>query len=420
MNDSTLRRDMLWNSVGNFVYLLSQWLVTVLVARLFDLRGAGILSVAMSLSAVFQSVARFGIRNYQVSDVSRKYTDGAYLVLRHLTVLLSFVMTVVAALAMGYSSEIFFASVLYMLFRIVESYSDVLHGASQRAGRLDVAGRGFALKAGALLIGFLIGFFFTRSLVASLGFMLLGALAVTLFYDLPVAKGLSSGLLHGALGDAWSLAKETLPLAIYFFMFSTIASIPKFVLEKTVGTALLGAYSSIFSPALLLTHLAGYVYTPFIPLLAKRATNGDEKGFRRITCRVFLAILALLLFFLLAERLFGEWVLVLVFGEMIRPHVGLFFPILIAIFALAVLAFFCTLTVIRRRFLPLCIAVFVGAALSLILSFVFVRGLNVNGASYALFIAATVATLILILPALRRGVRGASPDADAQKGDFYA
>lgn len=65
--------NIVWNATGNFTYLAAQWVIVVLVTRKTGLENAGILSLAMSISATFQTLAFFGMRNYQVSDVKRKY-----------------------------------------------------------------------------------------------------------------------------------------------------------------------------------------------------------------------------------------------------------------------------------------------------------------------------------------------------------
>ena len=406
MNQESLKRDMLWNAGGNLAYLLAQWLVTVAVTRILDFESAGILSVAMSLSAIFQTVAFFGIRNYQVSDIEQKYEDSAYFAFRHITAISSLLLTFLAALLLGYRAEVLVSILLFMLFRIVESYADVLHGIAQRKGRLDLAGRGFALKAPALLLGFFLGFWLSHTLTGSLTGMLLGSLLSTLLYDLPRVRRLSPFRIAVSPRKALPLAGETFSLCIYFFFLSTVSSAPKFVLEKLVGTETLGAYASIFAPALLIAGVAGYLYTPFIPTFAALAGEKNEKGFRRLTAKILLVLLGFLLVLLVAARFLGEWALVLVFGEGIRAYSSLLYPILVAVFATATLSFFCMLAVVRRRFLPLCLSVGTGAALSAGLAFPLIGRFGANGASYALLIASFAAVLLLCYPVFRKGIHG--------------
>ena len=72
MKEHTLKSGMIWNALGNIIYLACQWLITILVANIGNFEDAGLLSIAMSVSATFQTFALFGIRNYQVSDINEK------------------------------------------------------------------------------------------------------------------------------------------------------------------------------------------------------------------------------------------------------------------------------------------------------------------------------------------------------------
>lgn len=406
---------MLWNAGGSLTYLFAQWLVTVLVARFFkdNYGSAGVLSIAMSLSAIFQTVTLFGMRNYQVSDIRGKYTNEAYFGLRHITACVSLLLALFAALVLLYRGETLTAILLYMLFRIVESYSDVLHGMVQKEGRLDLAGRGFALKAAALLAGFLVGYLLTHALIPALFGMLVGSCLTTVLYDLPMARRISPFSLRFSPKAAIPLLGETFPLCIYFFLYSSISSIPKFVLEKLAGEETLGAYASIYAPAVLIAGVANYLYMPFTTSFALFANEGREREFRRLMLRILLVLVALLLCLLAAAFFLGEWALALVFGNSILPFAGLLSPILCATFGLATLSFFCMLAVVRRRFLFLCIAVGTGTLLSFVATLFFIPVFHANGASYGLLAASAVAILLLCIPVLRPGIHQASCRKDS-------
>ena len=105
MREQSLKKNMLWNAAGNLIYLACQWLVTVLVTNLGAFHDAGLLSVAMSVSATFQTLAMFGIRNFQVSDVREKYSNTCYVQLRLLTCLAALVGCLLCSLILRYEGE---------------------------------------------------------------------------------------------------------------------------------------------------------------------------------------------------------------------------------------------------------------------------------------------------------------------------
>lgn len=69
----TIQESIVWNSVGSLVYLATQWLTTILVVRLAGVDAAGNLTLAMSIGNLVYSIALFGMRNFQVSDISEEY-----------------------------------------------------------------------------------------------------------------------------------------------------------------------------------------------------------------------------------------------------------------------------------------------------------------------------------------------------------
>ena len=99
----SIQKSIIWNSAASMVYLITQWLISVLVVRLSGVETAGILTLAMSVNNVFYSIAMQGFRIYQVSDFYENFTTGILLSSRLFICILSFLVCVGYALIAGYS-----------------------------------------------------------------------------------------------------------------------------------------------------------------------------------------------------------------------------------------------------------------------------------------------------------------------------
>ena len=395
MNDANLKKNMLWNAAGNLIYLGCQWLVTVLVTNLGQFRDAGLLSIAMSVSATFQTLAMFGIRSYQVSDIENKYSNTCYVLFRLITCAAALVGCMGFSLVTGYRGEQLLCILLFMLFRLAENFSDVLHGIAQKNDRLDVAGKSFAIKGVGLLALFLLGYRLGGNLAVGLFAMAAFSIASTLVYDLPATRRVSDFRLSER-GNRWlRLGRECLPLCAYLFLSSAMVTLPKLILERRCGGELLGAYSSIFAPAMLIQAAMGYVYNPFAQMLAALRQKADHRGFLTLSAKITGAILALALLMTVAAYFLGEFLLVLLFGDAIRPYVSLLIPILLAITVTSLFGFLCMLAIVLRRFAWLLCSCGVGFVLCLVLSAPMIDAFSANGTSYALILATVVACLIL-------------------------
>lgn len=395
ISNKAVARNVFWNAFGSIFYLGAQWIVTVLVARISGFRDAGILSVAMSVSATFQTVANFGIRSFQVSDIDSKYSNSTYIGLRNITCLLSLLLCLVFSIVLGYDTEQILAIAFFMLFRLAESYSDVLHGIAQKAGRLDIAGKSFTVKGIILLVAFFVPYCTVKSLCVGLFFMALSSLIWTIAFDLLVIKGLSDFRLYEKASLCIKLAKETLPLFIYLFLFSTLTTIPKLTLEKMYDEVSLGAYSSIFSIASLFQIATGYIYVPFIHVFAEHYKNKDLKRFFIALLKVILATAVFALVTLLLASLAGEWALVIAFGEGIRSYSYLLIPILVSMFLIALLGVLFTIEIVIRDFKGLIIGNVAGFVACLALTPITIKHFQINGTSYGLIISASITAVIV-------------------------
>lgn len=396
-----MKQNIIWNAAGNLSYLFAQWLLTVFVTRLWGFGTAGVFSIALSVSATLSTLALFGIRHYQVSDVEERYPDTAYVTLRALTSLLSLLLCPITVLLLGYTGETLAATVLYMLFRLAECYSDVLHGISQKYGRLDLAGKGFAIKSVFLLVGFFFGYFLFRTLCGSLAVMTLFSFATTFLYDLPMAKRQSAFSLFSSARQALSLGKNTLALFVYLFLYSAVSTVAKYLIEIRFGEEILGAYSSIFAPALLITAAATYLYNPFTPTFAKLYVEGKTKEFLRLCAKIVLVLTVLIALCLPIAHFLGEWGLSLLFGESIRPYAYMLIPILLSVYGTALFGFFCMLAVTLRAFLPLLLSCVLCLGTTALFSLFLLWHIGENGASYGMTAAYLFASLLLFLFILR-------------------
>ncbi len=390
---------MLWNAGGNIVYLGTQWLITVLVTVLGDLTDAGILSIAMSISATFQTISLFGMRSFQVSDREGKYSDSAYVGFRPVICGLSLLLCLIFSILNRYPAETTHAIAIFMIFRLSDSYSDVLHGIAQKHDRLDIAGKSFALKGIGLLVCFLAGYWFSKELNLGLGLMSAFACLVTLAYDLPAVKRLADFDLLAPFSQYKWLALETLPLCIYQFLYAALTTVPKWILERQCGTEILGGYSSIFAPAMLLQSAGGYLYVPFATKFSAFKESGDRRAATGLFGKISLAIVGMFALILPAAYFLGDSVLLLLFGEKITPYLHLLIPILFVQLAITYLAFLSMLMIVLRKIGWLMAGYGISVAL-LALTPLAIRYFDIDGVNYALLLSCGVGILIFLWQSL--------------------
>lgn len=415
MNPS-LKKQMIWNAVGNLIYLGCQWLVVVLVTKMGGFVDAGVLSIAMSVSATFQTIALFGIRNFQVSDITGEYTDTHYVGFRVVTCAAALVLCMGFALITRYWGTQLLAIFLFMMFRLAENFSDVLHGIAQKNNRLDIAGKSFAIKGVGLVVVFYASFRLAGNLCFSLFLMAAFSMLSTFLFDFFIVRGFSKFALFAKPTEYLPMAKKTIPLCIYFFLNAAISTVPKIFLERLLGEEILGAYSSVFAPALLISAAAIYLYQPLVETFTKAHLGGERKKFLILLFKIAAVISAFAILLIIAAHFLGGFALSLLFGKAILDYTDLIFPILIGIFGVALLSLLEALEVILRDFLWLLIGCSTGLAVELVCVYFLIRSIGINGASYGLIIGTVVASAILLGRILYFAGRGKNVQEECNDG----
>lgn len=392
------KKNIFWFSFGNVIYLGTQWVITVLVTRNSGLNDAGILSLAMSISATFQTVAFFGMRNYQVSDIQEKYNDLLYIQSRYITCFAALLFCIFFSLINRYQFNQLIAIIFFMLFRLAEAFSDVLHGTLQKNDRLDLVGKGYFYKGILIVPCFMIGYNLFRALNAGLFFMFIGAISITLFYDMRNAKQISPFKINfESKTKCLQLLKETTPLCICVCLQSAISTVPKYILEKMCGEVALGAYSSVFAPAMLVQVAATYIFTPFVGRFSQYYLNQEVNKFKRLFLQISLCIISMGFITVLCAKFIGWKLLDIVFGSIIVGYEYLLIPIIFCTFTNAIFAFCIMLSVVVRDFKGQMIASLLGFLLCTISTVICISNFEINGASYGLLIGTLFCTSVLIV-----------------------
>ena len=171
-------------------------------------------------------------------------------------------------------------------------------------------------------------------------------------------------------------------------------SFPKYFLEMYYGEKTLGYYTSISTPSTIVQVGAQTIFVPLILPLADRLKENDKRGFVGILKKVAAVCAVFSVLAIVVSAFLGEWFLVLVFKEEIRPYAYLFVPVIVSTLFIAINGcLFPICTVLRE--IKGQIAVGVGGALSSLLASVFfVKRQSMEGVVIALLFTLGIQIII--------------------------
>lgn len=402
MGKKSTLANIFYNSFGTIFYYGCQWLTTLLVVRISGFEDGGNYSLAMTFTAAFAIMALFNTRQYQVSDVVGEYSDRTYIRSRFTAMAISFAVCFAGLFFNAYTPYQWGVILLYMIFKCGEAWIDVYHGIDQKNGRMDYICYSYIFRGFFMIAGFCGVLYLTKNLVLAIGSITLLTFLTAFFYDRRTAERFIAKDGAANRADEKKLMFAMLPLVLVAVTNNLSISFPKYFLERFYDETVLGYYSSVATPSMIVQVGASTIFIPLITPLADRLKENDKKGFLEILKKVALVFAGLSVLALIVSALFGEWFLVLLFQEEIRPYTYLFVPIIISTLLISVnAALFPVCTVLREIKGQLAVGIG-GIVSSVAASAVLIRRYCMDGVVVSLLITLAIQIIIEIYCVYRK------------------
>lgn len=387
MNKISVQKNMLFNTAGSIIYYFSIWLLTILMVKISGFEEAGILSLAMSVTASPAIIGLFNIRSYQVSDLYGEYSNKTYITSRIVTNLLSFLLCLVIVIISGYSIYKSVVIMMFMLYKMTEGTADVYYGIEQRNGRLDYTGISLMIRGIGGVFCFCLFYIISDNLVIGILSMIIVSLLIVEVYD---RRKVSEGNEKVELRKINSLLVTCFPLAVAAFLNNLSIVIPKLYLEKSFGDEIMGIYSSVSSPTIVIQLAAATLFAPLVTFLTEKIKEGNKSDFLNILKKFFLMVILLSAICMIASKFLAGPVLILLFGKKIVPHIYLFLPVIVLSILIGINNCMLSICTLMREIKSQYLVGIAGIITTYVLSEIFVKRYSMTGV-----IIATVGTMIV-------------------------
>ncbi|KLU72105.1 MAG: hypothetical protein RHS_2190 [Robinsoniella sp. RHS] len=393
----SIKTSILWNTWGSLVYLGCQWLLSVLVIRISGFENSGILTLAMSITNMFYSIAVYGMRTFQVADTENEYSQGTYVLSRAATGLTAFILCTAFVVINRYDKISSLSIIIYMVFRLGEALFDVYAGFFQKYWRMDYLGKSMVIRGVVMLCSYLVFLGLFNSLPVAFGAMALSTFLVIIFYDRRNVKRITNIKSDGNLKKVQELLIRCFPLVVYLFLNAAISSIPRYFLEKFCGNDKLGVYAAIAAPTLVVQMASTYIFNPFVTAFAEKYHAGDRAGFWKLLFTCVKVVGAVSVAAMAGAALLGEWGLLILIGEKILPYTDLLLPLVACTILTAFSWLLCGVLTVVKDFRGLIISNVAAVVSGAVSSVVFIKLWGMQGTSFATILGLTVEIVLLFV-----------------------
>lgn len=386
---------MLYNTIGSLTYQGCLWITTVLVVILSDgYSDSGILSFAMTIGNMFTAVGTYSMRTYQVSDIKGKYSQRNYVAFRLITLLIGLIVIGIYSVVVSPDSLTLIAVFAYLLFKIDESFCDVLYGVDQRGERMDYIGISQFIRGVLAVLAFSLGLYLSQNIILAILAMFPAGLIVTISYDIPHAHRIDDIRPSVKAEQAKNLLVECLPLVLEILFLGMIVSVARQYYANAYGSERLGIYAAVATPAVLIQAAARYLYAPALVPLSEKWNDSPKESFLPFFKKTLLIMLAFIVVGVAVLAWAGPILLNLVYGQKVEGYTYLFTNVLISTSALAVLYYLTDVLVICRDIKGALISAAAALAITLATMIPLEATFDMQGINYVVIIASLAGAVL--------------------------
>jgi len=309
---------------------------------------SGILSFAMTIGNMFTAVGTYNMRTYQVSDIKGKYSQRNYVGFRMLTLIIGVILLGIYSIVVSPDSLTLIAVFAYLLFKVDESFCDVLYGVDQRGERMDYIGISQFIRGVLVVLAFSLGLYLSQNIILAILAMYPAGLLVTIVYDIPHARRMDDIRPQLKKEQAKSLLTECLPIVLEILFLGMIVSVARQYYANAYGAERLGIYAAVATPAVLIQAAARFLYAPALVPLSEKWNDSPKESFLPFFRKTLLVMAGFIIVGVAVLAWAGPILLNLVYGQKIEGYTYLFTNVLISTSALAVLYYLTDVLVLCR------------------------------------------------------------------------
>lgn len=400
-------RDFLWNAVGMSANSLNSLFFLIIVKRISGTADAGIFSFCFANAMVFYTIALYGVRAYQVTDVNKQRSNGDYISARIVTCIGSLAIAMIFAFANRYDPYKFSVLMLLVIAKILESLSDVYYGIMQINSRLDIAGKANFIKSALGLLCFSLILLKIHSLFFACAALVVINLAVFVLYERRWVGKMQSEPINFTIKPIAAILTSCFSVFAVSSLSIYLVNAPRYAIDQLMTDKAQGIYGMIMMPGTAVSLFTGFLIQFFLSNFARKIANKDKAGFAAVIIKLTALIVLFTAVIELFLGLFGVWLFRFIFNTDVSLYL---LPLMLNIVGVSLISiatlFFSALTALRSMRLQLYI-ILADTLLAFVVSTPLVHMMGIMGASIAYCIFAGfqfIATGIALTAVFKKAV----------------
>ncbi len=403
--------SVIWNTIGGTVNAGQSAIILIFISHRLGLVTAGMVTIAYALAQLFMSVAKYGVRNYQVTDVQEQTSFREYFFARLITLVgagVALVVYLFIVIRFGdCTADKAWIIFEVVILKMVDSFEDVFIGRFQQVGRLDIGAKIMAIRLIFSTAVICIAVFAGTNIFIALFLAIICSVILDIWFLGKTFKTVNYGQSKTSKNNIWQLFKVCLPLCVGTTLAIYIGNAPKYMINWYMDESTQAIFGYIMMPVFIITLLNQFIYQPVIKDLGDFWVRREITAFRKRVYRQCLIVAGLIVAALILGMTIGLPILSFIYGTDLngyRPE----FAVLLLGGGFYALAYYLNvpITTIRRQN-SLAIGYLVATVVSIVLGRWFVIQQGIMGAAI-MYLVITVLLAAIYFVVLMWGIRKGS------------
>lgn len=285
-----------WNSFSSGISSLQSIIFILILSRTIGVESAGTFSIGYAIAVFLTALSKYGIRNYQVTDVNEKYKACDYFASRIITTVV-----IIAVLYVYLESKIYFGVYSYhkaytimgiCLLKMIEGLEDVIVGDLQQKDKLAVGARLQSIRlvfSTIILIVLIIGL---GELSKSVWITFVVSIILSIFMYMGTSVRSYQKGFH--IASCSRILVECAPLCLASAVMIYVGNIPKYLVDIVLNDEAQGYFGYIMSPSYVVVLISMLIYQPEIKAYGVCWSSKNVSLFSRKIYRQLIIILFVL------------------------------------------------------------------------------------------------------------------------------
>lgn len=265
----TEKSATLWNALAGIINAGQSAIILIFVSHCLDIAASGVFTIAYAIGNLIYTVARYGVRNYQVTDAMKENSFGEYFWARCITTGGAFFLLLIYLFIEYISGVYSWNKVLIVFFmclwKLVDAIEDVFYGMYQQQGYLGLGAKCYSYR---LLISTLL---FCILVCLNVPLLTITAVVAIVSYicafiliKLSLKNNFKIKFQLATFSGVKKILKDCLSLCIAAVLAMYIGNAPKYMIDQYLSESVQAIFSYIMMPAFMTMLLSGFIYQPIV------------------------------------------------------------------------------------------------------------------------------------------------------------